>query len=107
MRPIWDDTTEGEARRFTPRRGHKKDVSPGRPFTEDDKWAEETRRACALAIVKWMKGSLDLSRKIKTLKIEEFDNMAEAATAEFLVRATQRIKDRPAESADLHKLIML
>lgn len=53
-----------------------------------------------------MKGSLDLSRKIKSLKIEEFDGMAEAATAEWIVQASRRIQDAPAESADLTSLLM-
>lgn len=108
--PSWDDTKpDRPSQRYGARgkgQGRKKDIGPGRPFTEDDKWAGEVRRACALAIVKWMKGSLDLSRKIKSLKIEEFDGMAEAATAEWIVQASRRIQDAPAESADLTSLLM-
>ena len=105
-RPAWDDTKPGKRVDPARRHGRKKDVSPGRPFTDDDQWAQETRRACALALVKWMKGSMDLSRKFKTLRIEEADNMAEAITSEFIVRATRRIADTPAESAALADIFL-
>jgi hypothetical protein len=78
---------------------------PPRLPTLADEWADKTRRACALQMVRWMAASIDLSRKVRSLQIEEADNMAQAVISEFIVQASQRKMDDSDEVKALHSLI--
>lgn len=58
---------------------------------DDDKWLNFARREAALAIGRWLVGKNLLERKVRTLRIEDLDAMAEAATARMIVLASVRL----------------
>jgi hypothetical protein len=72
-----------------------------------DVWADQTRTACAKAIVTWLKGSLNVDRPIRSLKLAEVECMAEAATSTFLVEASKRMYavPPPPDAAELQLLL--
>jgi len=65
------------------------------PVTLDDIWLEYLREECALAVIAWLKGSINLDRPVRSLRLSEFRGMAEAATSRWIVLVSQRMKEKP------------
>lgn len=87
-------------------RPKKKDEQPHRferPPTFEDEWAAKTEEQCALAMVRWLKNSLNTKRQICSINITEMRALASAATHEWIVQASRRPLLKP-ETDDDHKL---
>lgn len=73
----------------------------------DDIWCDETRRECAQAIARWLKGSVNTQRQICQLSMAELECMAEAATSAWIVAASQRAKATGKEFEELRDATMM
>ena len=73
-----------------------------------DIWADHVRSECAKAVGAWLEGSVRLDRPIRSLTVQELENIAEAATSQWIVLASQRIAEAPAdcESQKLSSLLL-
>lgn len=74
----------------------------------DDEWQAHVRREAAKEIGRWLeaKGAGRLKSPIATLSMADLEAMAENVISRFIVLASQRIAERPHESADLTKLLL-
>lgn len=74
--------------------------------TADDLFADHLRRECAAALIAWLKGSVNVDRSIRSLKRADFENMAEAVTARWIVEVSKRKTQGP-DSEEVNKLYAL
>ena len=63
-----------------------------------DVWADHVRSECAKAVGAWLEGSVRLDRPIRSLTAKELENIAEAANSQWIVLASRRIAEAPADS---------
>ena len=69
-----------------------------RPAGEPDPaeaWADATNTKAAMAMVRWLRGSVHLSRTISSLKLEEVKALAAVANHTWIVEASHRVKVEP------------
>lgn len=71
---------------------HEK-LPPPRSVTPADMWREATAGKCAQAAIDWLKSSVNLDRKIRSLKREEFERLAVHITSTWIVLASERTQD--------------
>jgi hypothetical protein len=62
-----------------------------RPLTADDETWRAARKAGALAIVEWLKGSTNTQRAIRSLSLAELELMAEAAVSAYIVEKSKQL----------------
>jgi hypothetical protein len=74
----------------------------------DDEWQAHVRREAAKEIGRWLeaKGAGRLKSPIASITMADLEAMAENAISRFIVLASQRIAERPQESADLTRLLL-
>lgn len=74
----------------------------------DDEWQAHVTREAAKEIGLWLegKGAGRLKSPIATLSMADLEAMAENAISRFIVLASQRIAERPQESADLTRFLL-
>ncbi len=64
----------------------------------DDEWQAHVTRESAKAIGEWLEGRGRLHQPIRSLTMTELEAMAQNAISSFIVLASRRIKEAPAES---------
>jgi hypothetical protein len=62
-----------------------------RPKTADDECWAAARKAGALAIVEWLKGSVNTQRAIRSLSLAEVEMMAETAVSAYIVEKAKQL----------------
>lgn len=72
----------------------------------DDEWHAHVTREAAKAIGRWLEGRGGLQQPIRCLTMNELEAMADNAISQFIVLASERIAETPAESGS-QKLSML
>jgi len=72
----------------------------------DDEWQARVTREAAKAIGQWLEGRGRLLQPIAVLTLPELEAMAGSAISRFVVLASERIRDRPNDSADLTRLLL-
>jgi hypothetical protein len=64
----------------------------------DDEWQAHVAREAGKAMGKWLEGRGNLHRPIRSLTVPDLEAMAQNAISTFIVKASERIKQRPDES---------
>jgi len=72
----------------------------------DDEWSVMARHEAAKAIGAWLEGRKRLAIPVHRLTMSDLEGMAEAATARWIVLASERIADAPARSAKIASVLM-
>ena len=72
----------------------------------DDEWQAHMTREAARAIGTWLEGRGRLNQPIAALSLADLEAMATSAISRFVVLATQRIRDRPADAGALTWLLL-
>ena len=72
----------------------------------DDAWQAHVTREAAREIGRWLEGRGRLHQPITVLNLGELEGMATAAISRFVVLASERIREQPAESEDLTALLL-
>ena len=72
----------------------------------NDEWQAYVTREAAKAIGEWLEGRGRLHQPIRVLKLAELEAMASNAISRFIVLASQRITEQPADSEDLSQLLL-
>ncbi|MGH8262015.1 MAG: hypothetical protein ACRET4_00930 [Steroidobacteraceae bacterium] len=72
----------------------------------DDEWQAHVTREAAKAIGEWLEGRGGLHQPIRCLTMPDLEAMAHNAISIFIVKASQRIAQRPDEPGS-QKLSML
>lgn len=75
-------------------RFRQKELLRGPPNPDND-FRDELNKQCALAMVGWLKASVNISRAIKTLNIDEMKGLAEAATSTWICAVSKRLLEAP------------
>jgi hypothetical protein len=73
----------------------------------DDEWQAHVGREAAKAIGEWLEGRGGLHQPIRCLTMPELEAMAQNAISVFIVKASQRIAQRPDESESQRLSILL
>jgi hypothetical protein len=73
----------------------------------DDEWQAHVGREAAKAIGEWLQGRGGLHQPIRCLTMPELEAMAQNAISVFIVKASQRIAQRPDESESQRLSILL
>lgn len=68
----------------------KRVASEPRPRSTDDLWLDELRADCAKAMVKYLKQGVNIQKPIGSLSQRELEGLAEACTARWIVRVSER-----------------
>lgn len=63
----------------------------------DDEWQAHVTREAAKAIGEWLEGRGGLNQPIRCLTMPELEAMAQNAISVFIVKTSQRIRERPDE----------
>ena len=63
----------------------------------DDEWQTHVTHEAAKAIGEWLEGRGGLHQPIRCLTLPDLEAMAQNAISTFIVKASQRIADRPDE----------
>lgn len=71
-----------------------------------DEWQAFVTREAAREIGRWLEGRGKLAAPVSALTLADLEAMASAAICRFVVLGSQRIRDRPADSADLTRLLL-
>jgi hypothetical protein len=71
-----------------------------------DAWQAFVTREAAKEIGRWLEGRGRLGAPLSSLTLTDLDAMATAAISRFVVLGSQRIRDRPEDSADLSRLLL-
>ena len=71
-----------------------------------DEWHAHATREAARAIGQWLEGRGRLHDPIRCLTMAELDAMAANAIGRFMVLASERIRQRPAEAGKPRDLLM-
>ncbi|MBN8957115.1 MAG: hypothetical protein J0H17_11185 [Rhizobiales bacterium] len=72
----------------------------------DDEWQAHVTREAAKAIGEWLEGRGGLQQPIRCLTMPDLEATAQNAISTFIVKASQRIANRPDEPGS-QKLSML
>ena len=72
----------------------------------DDAWQAFVTTEAAKAIGTWLQARGRLHQPIAALTLRELEALAGAAISRFVVLASERIRERPDETADLRDLLM-
>lgn len=72
----------------------------------DDEWQAHVTREAAKAIGTWLEGRGRLHQPIRMLTMPDLAAMADNAISRFVVLASERIRDRPADSEALTRLLL-
>jgi hypothetical protein len=72
----------------------------------DDEWQAHVTREAAKEVGKWLEGRGRLKQPIAALTMADLEAMASNAISRFIVLASQRIKEQPAGSEDLTRLLL-
>jgi hypothetical protein len=72
----------------------------------DDEWQAHVTREAAKAIAEWLEGRGGINQPIRCLSMPDLEAMAQNAISMFIVKASERIRQRPDEP-ESHKLSML
>ncbi len=72
----------------------------------DDEWQAYVTRETARAVGAWLEARGRLQQPIAALTLLDLEGVATAAVSRFVVLASERIRDRPDESADLRDLLL-
>jgi hypothetical protein len=73
----------------------------------DDEWQTHVTREAAKAIGEWLEGRGGLHQPIHCLTMRDLEAMAQNAISLFIVKASQRIAERPAEPESRRLSILL
>ena len=73
----------------------------------DDEWQAHVARQAGKAIGEWLEGRGRLDRPIRSLTLPDLEAMAQNAISTFIVKASERIRERPDESASQKLSILL
>ncbi len=75
----------------------------------DDQWQAQVTREAAKAIGEWLEGRGGLHQPIRCLTMPDLEAMAQNAISIFIVKASQRITQKPAdcESQKLSTLLLV
>lgn len=71
-----------------------------------DAWQAHVTTDAARAIGQWLEARGRLHQPIAALALPELEAMATAAISRFIVLASERMQERPAETAELRDLLM-
>jgi hypothetical protein len=71
-----------------------------------DEWHAHATREAAKAIGQWLEGRGKLHQPIRCLTMAELEAMAANAIGRFVVMASERVRERPAEAGTLRDLLM-
>jgi hypothetical protein len=72
----------------------------------DDEWQAHVTHEAAKAIGEWLEGRGGLNQPIRCLTMRDLEAMADNAISAFIVKASERIRQRPDEP-ESQKLSML
>lgn len=73
----------------------------------DDEWQKHVTREAAKAIGEWLEGRGGLHQPIRCLTMRDLEAMAQNAVSVFIVKASQRITERPDEPESRRLSILL
>ena len=73
----------------------------------DDEWQAHVAREAGKAMGEWLEGRGGLHRPIRSLTLPDLEAMAQNAISTFIVMASERIRERPDESASQKLSILL
>ena len=73
----------------------------------DDEWQAHVAREAGKAMGEWLEGRGKLHQPIRSLTLPDLEAMAQNAISTFIVKASERIKDRPNESGSRTLSILL
>jgi hypothetical protein len=73
----------------------------------DDEWQAHVAREAGKAMGEWLEGRGGLHRPIRSLTLPDLEAMAQNAISTFIVKASQRIRERPDESGSRKLSILL
>ena len=73
----------------------------------DDEWQAHVAREAGKAMGEWLEGRGGLHRPIRSLTLPDLEAMAQNAISTFIVKASQRITERPDESGSRTLSILL
>jgi hypothetical protein len=71
-----------------------------------DAWQAHVTREAAREIGRWLEGRGRLGMPVSSLTLADLEAMASAAICRFVLLGSERIRDQPAESADLTRLLL-
>ena len=71
-----------------------------------DEWQAHVTREAAREIGKWLEGRGKLAAPVAALTLPDLEAMASVAICRFVLLGSERIRDRPEESADLTRLLL-
>jgi hypothetical protein len=71
-----------------------------------DEWQAHVTREAAREIGRWLEGRGRLGAPVSSLTLADLEAMASAAISRFVLMGSERIRDRPEESADLTRLLL-
>ena len=70
-----------------------------------DEWQAFVTREAAREIGRWLEGRGKLAAPVSALTLAELEAMASVAISRFVLLASDRIRARPEDSADLSRLL--
>jgi len=73
----------------------------------DDEWQAHVAREAAKAIGEWLEGRGRLHQPIRCLTMSDLEAMAQNAISVFIVKTSQRIRERPDEPESRRLSILL
>lgn len=73
----------------------------------DDEWQAHVTRMAAKAMGEWLEGRGGLNQPIRCLTMPDLEAMAQNAISTFIVKTSQRIRERPDESESRRLSILL
>lgn len=73
----------------------------------DDEWQAHVTREAAKAIGEWLEGRGGVHQPIRCLTMRDLEAMAQNAISVFIVKTSQRIRERPDEPASRKLSILL
>ena len=71
-----------------------------------DAWQAQVTREAAREIGRWLERRGRFGAPVSSLTLADLEAMASAAISRFVVMGSERIRDRPEESADLTRLLL-
>jgi hypothetical protein len=72
----------------------------------DDEWQAHATREAAQAVAEWLEARGRLHQPIAALGLADLEAMAAVAISRWIVSASERIRERPAETDDLRRFLM-
>ena len=72
----------------------------------DDEWQAHATREAAKAVAEWLEARGRLHQPIARLSLADLEAIAAAAISRWILSASERIRERPKGTEDLHRLLM-